>query len=177
MFTTIDYVIITIIGLSTVISLVRGFVREALSLATWGIAFWVAISFSDTLSKYLETVITKSTFRTAAAFAILFVGVLILGAIVNYIIGQLIDKTGLSGTDRALGTIFGFGRGLLFAALVLLLAKLTPLPQEPTWQHSKLIPTILPIENWVVGLLPEKLNMDGSQTQSVPTPEQVESAV
>jgi membrane protein required for colicin V production len=158
MFTWVDYVIIAIIGLSVVVSLVRGFVREALSLVTWAVAFWVSFSFSGVLANMLTGYIHSASLRQIASFGILFLITLLLGAFINYLIAQLVDSTGLTGTDRVLGVIFGFARGVLVVSLLLMLARLTPMPQEDWWKASLLVPQFQPIELWLHGLLPKSVS-------------------
>lgn len=155
MFGWVDYGIIAIIGLSVIVSLVRGFVREALSLVTWAIAFWVSFTLSGALSSLLTGYIHSASLRQIASFGILFVITLLLGAFVNYLIAQLVDSTGLTGTDRVLGVIFGFARGVLVVTLLLMLARLTPMPQEDWWKASLLIPQFHPVEVWLHSLLPK----------------------
>lgn len=91
----IDFAILAIIGLSALISLIRGFVKEALSLLTWFAAFFVASNFYGDLAIFF-TSISDSLIRNGAAILALFIATLILGSIVNYIIATLVDKTGLS---------------------------------------------------------------------------------
>lgn len=150
----IDYIIIGIIAISLLISLVRGFMREALSLASWIIAFWVALTFNSNLAALLKPYISSIPLRSGAAFFILFAATLIIGAIVNYLITTVVDKTGLSGTDRLLGIVFGFGRGVLLVAVILLVARITSIPQDKYWQQSQLVPTFGPVENWLSAYLP-----------------------
>ena len=96
----IDFVILGIIAISTLVSLIRGFVKEAVSLAVWVAAFFIASQFYQDLAVYF-TQIQDQMLRNAAAIAALFVVTLILGAIINYILSKLVQTTGLSGTDRA----------------------------------------------------------------------------
>jgi membrane protein required for colicin V production len=149
----IDYVIIGIIGLSAVISLVRGFVREALSLAAWVLAFWVAWTFFRELALQLDW-FTVPSVRLGAAFLILFIATLMLGALVNFLVGQLVDKTGLSGTDRLIGILFGAARGAILVAILVLLAGLTPFPNDPWWKESQLIVYFQDLAVWLKQLLP-----------------------
>ena len=99
-----------IVGVSTLVSLWRGFVREALSLGAWIAAFVVAALLTDRLAVLLEPYITHETGRFILAYAVLFIATLILGSLVNSLMAQLIRATGLSGIDRVLGTAFGFAR-------------------------------------------------------------------
>jgi len=157
----IDYVILGIIGLSSIISLVRGFVREALSLVSWVLAFWVAWTFFRELSFQLAWISVPSV-RLGAAFLILFITTLVIGALVNFLIGQLVEKTGLSGTDRMLGILFGAARGAILVAILVLLSGLTPFPNDPWWQESQLIRYFQELAVWLRDLLPvdigEKFN-------------------
>jgi len=144
----IDYAILAVVGISTLISLVRGFVKEAVSLVIWISAFFIASNFYVNLSSLL-TNISDQTLRNAAAIAILFITTLILGALVNYLIGQLVSKTGLSGTDRVLGLVFGALRGVLITSAVLFfMDAFTPASSTTWWASSQLIPEFTLIVEW-----------------------------
>jgi len=156
----LDYTIITIIAISALISLMRGFIREALSLASWIIAFWVGLTFAKNLSPMLQPYIHSDSVRYGIAFFILFVATLLLGAFVNFLITHLVEKTGLSGTDRLLGVVFGFARGVLLVSIVLLAARMTSFPQDTVWQQSRLIPTLSPVETWLAQYIPKDISQD-----------------
>ena len=144
----IDFAIIGIIVLSTLVSLVRGFVKEAISLAVWIAAFFVAKHFYPYLAAYL-TNFQDQIVRNGVAIAILFVLTLILGGLVNYLIGQLVHITGLSGTDRALGAVFGLLRGgLIVSAVLFFLDTFTPVASSQWWQDSLLIPEFSVVIEW-----------------------------
>ncbi|WP_133470322.1 CvpA family protein [Paraglaciecola marina] len=146
----IDYTIIGVIILSAVISLIRGFVKEAISLAIWFSAFFIASQFYADLATYL-TRFEDDMIRNGIAIAILFVATLIVGGLVNYLISQLVQFTGLGGTDRALGLVFGGLRGVLIvSALLFFLDTFTPLSDSDSdwWGASILIPEFSLIIEW-----------------------------
>jgi len=155
-----DIVILVIIGISALLSLVRGFIKEALSLVTWVAAFWVSLAFTDRAADLLANWVSLPSARAALAFAGLFVTVLLLGGLVNYLIGQLVRKTGLSGTDRMLGMVFGVVRGAMVVAVLVLLAGLTAVPQDPWWQDSSLLPHFERIALWLRDFLPPDVAAD-----------------
>ncbi|AWK42864.1 colicin V production protein [Photorhabdus laumondii subsp. laumondii] len=144
----IDYAIIAIIGFSALVSLIRGFIREALSLVTWGCAFFVASHFYTYLAVYF-TRFEDELVRNGIAIALLFIATLIVGSMVNYVIGSLVQRTGLSGTDRVLGVCFGALRGVLIvAAILFFLDTFTPLARSEDWKQSQLIPQFSHIIRW-----------------------------
>jgi membrane protein required for colicin V production len=146
--TWIDFVLLGIIGLSTLISIVRGFVKEAISLVVWFSALFISSQFYPDIAVYF-TAINDNVLRNSAAIAVLFIITLIIGALVNYVLGQLVKATGLSGTDRALGSAFGLLRGVLIvSAGLFFIDTFTPAAQAFWWQESVLIPEFAIIIEW-----------------------------
>lgn len=153
----IDYTILGIIAFSTLISLVRGFIREVLSLIIWAGALWIAYKFAGPFANQFLNTFESETLRYPLAFFIVFLMVLITGAIANYAIGRLVYQTGLSGTDRVLGLAFGLARGVLLVGVLLLAAALTNMNQNPAWAESKILPQFNGLVNWLYAMLPEKI--------------------
>ena len=153
----VDYTILAIIGISVGISLVRGFTKEALSLAGWVIAVWVGLSFADSFQRLLEPHIAVPSLRLVVAFGILFLTALFLTGLVNYLAVGVIRQTGLSGTDRMVGIFFGIARGVLITAVLVLIGGMTPMPQDPWWKESQLLHYFQDIATWIRHFLPEGL--------------------
>ena len=144
----IDYAILGVILLSAIISIIRGFVKEAISLAIWFSAFFIASQFYADLATYL-TKFDDLMIRNGVAIAILFVTTLVIGGLINYLISQLVQFTGLTGTDRALGLVFGALRGILIvSALLFFLDTFTPMSASEWWDTSVLIPEFSLIIEW-----------------------------
>ncbi len=147
-FSWVDWTIIAIVVISSLISLRRGFVKEALSLLTWIVAGVVAWMFGGALAQHLTEFIETPSARVIAGCAILFVATLLVGALVNFLIGELVRVTGLSGTDRFLGMAFGAARGALLVVVLVGLLSLAPVQQDPWWQQSSLVPHFLLVADW-----------------------------
>jgi membrane protein required for colicin V production len=150
----VDILIIAIIAVSAVISLIRGFVQEALSLATWIAAFTLAWLFFRPLAVQLQPLIDVASIRLGVAYGIILMAVLLLGAFVNHFMKTLVESTGLSGTDRLIGIFFGVARGAVVVAILVLLAGLTPFPQDSWWSESRLLPYFQEMAVWMKGYLP-----------------------
>lgn len=150
----IDVVVLALIALSAILSLFRGFVKEALALATWLVAFWVAMGFYEALAQWLAQWISTPSAQKVTAFVLLFICVLLLGAAINYLAGKLVAKTGLTGTDKMLGVVFGAARGAVIIAILVLMAGLTPMPQDPWWQESQFLGYFEELALWMRSFLP-----------------------
>lgn len=142
-----DWTIIAILAISSLISLKRGFIKEALSLVVWVAAVVLAVLFHESLAVLLVNAIDTPSLRELTAFVILFVLSLIVGGLLNYLISELVKITGLTGTDRLLGVIFGFARGLIVVmAILILVPQAIPINQDPWWRQSLLIPEFMAME-------------------------------
>jgi len=137
--TIVDVVVIFVIFLSALFSLLRGFVKEAISLATWIIAIWLAATFAPQLAEALPSNIESEAARQAIGFGVLFVLTLMVGALVNMLVSQVVKKTGLSGADRIFGVVFGVLRGGLIIIVFVIIGGMTPLPEMDWWQSSTLL--------------------------------------
>ncbi len=140
--TWIDYAILAIICISALVGLMRGLVREIFSLFSWIAALWVGIYYSSALSPALKAWISHSGIRTVTAFAILFLATLVLGKVVGYLIGSLIDQSLLSGVNRLGGMLFGGARGLLLVLILVLVADRLRLSHQVWWRQSQFLPSL-----------------------------------
>ncbi|MFD1383713.1 CvpA family protein [Rhodanobacter aciditrophus] len=151
---TLDWLIIAVILLSSLLSLKRGFVKEVLSLVTWVVAFVVAVKFSDSLQTLLIDQVQNDQIRYIVSFVSLFIATLVIGALVSFVLGSLIQVTGLSSTDRVLGMLFGFARGSLIVVAFVSLLSLSPaIEKAEFWKSSQLVPQLVVMKDWVREML------------------------
>ena len=168
-----DYVVLAIIAISILVGSIRGFIKEAFSLAVWAAAFLIAFQYSGAMALQLENHIELPSVRTSLAFAGLFISVLLVGGLLTFLLGKLVEKTGLSGTDRLLGGVFGGVRGLALVLAIILFAGMTPVPQDPWWQQSRMIQSLMPLAEWSAQFLPDyilehmELNSDKQAAKQV----------
>lgn len=144
----LDIAILVVLLVSTLTSLMRGFVKEAISLGIWFLAFLISSQFYLDLAQFL-TYFNDALVRNGVAISILFVITLIIGGLVNMLVAKLVQFTGLSGTDRVLGLLFGALRGALIVSAILFFADVfTPAAGSQAWQNSVLIPEFKLIISW-----------------------------
>lgn len=142
--TLIDGVLLAAVAISALLSIRHGFVREALSLATWLTAFGVAWFFAKPLASLLAPYIESEILRIGLAGFLLIAATLSVGGMVTQVLGEFVYLAGLSSTDRFLGIFFGAARGLLIALMLVTGAyHLTDFEQADWWQESALIPPLM----------------------------------
>ncbi len=155
----VDVIIVFVIILSAFFSLLRGFVKEAISLTTWVVAIWLAATFASQLADVLPVNIESVAVRQAIGFAVLFILTLMMGALINKLVSQLVNKTGLSGADRIFGVAFGVLRGGLIVLIFVVISTMTPLPEAQWWQSSVSIQWFENAAIVIQGYIPENFNI------------------
>lgn len=142
---TFDFIILGIVLLSALVGLVQGFLKEITSLVTWVLAIWLSWHYAPVLAPHLGGALQDEPYGIWAARAILFVLVLIAGAIVGFVLDRFVRMSLFSGLDRMLGFLLGFVRGVVIVALVIILAQSARLMDEGWYQRSKLVPVLTPV--------------------------------
>lgn len=153
-----DYAIIAILLLSVLVGMLRGLVAEVWALICWVCAAWLAWYCGPYLAGYLPQDFATPGVRLIVAYGICFILVLIAGAIVGFLLRRLVSGSGLSGTDRLLGLVFGLARGLALVVLIVLMLGFTPFSRDPWWQQSRLLPSFEAAAAWAKVYLPAELS-------------------
>src|SRR3990172_145642 len=136
--TGFDYAVLAIVGISVLLSIIHGFVRELLALASWIVAFLAAQNYAADVAPLLPAAMTNGSLRLLAAFMAIFLTVLLAMTLVAMLVSRLFRSAGLGLADRALGAVFGLVRGFAIVMVVVLLAGLTALPRQPVWRDAML---------------------------------------
>lgn len=152
-----DFFIFSIIIVSFLLGLGRGFIREAISLSTWIAAFILAFTLVDEATAYLSAYIDMVSLRIVLAFGMVFSLTVSLGGLINLLVTRPREHEGVTSVDRVLAGGIGLVRGVAASALVVLLAGLTPLPEDLRWSHSPVLVHFQEAALWLRGFLPQAL--------------------
>jgi membrane protein required for colicin V production len=149
--TIFDYIVLIIIGLSVILSVMRGMIREVLAIVGLVAAFYVGVTYTNQLVPMMPVDIPNDALRVLAAFLVLFLGTLLLATLLGIALSAIFKKAGLGWLNRFLGALFGVARGLLIVCVIVFLAGLTDMPKDARWRNAMFS---APIEALVLSLLP-----------------------
>ena len=157
-FNYFDIAIVVIILIAGLIGFMRGLVWMGIFLATWTAAILLAIKYKDSLAQNLPIKLSNEVAQTGVAALLIFLGVLIAGAFINYLFSKAVAAVGLGAFDRILGTGLGIALGSLAVTLLIMLLSLTELPDQQAWNKSRFIPKFQEAAKWIQTLIPDNLN-------------------
>jgi membrane protein required for colicin V production len=147
-----DYLIIIVLSITTVLGMIRGFMREAIALLAWLGGVWLAWRYADLLGPYLGGLLSGEPQRTWVGRGLILGGVMLFSWIVGGVLSYFVPQSGLSlMLDRVLGAVFGALRGATLIALVVMLAHVVQLDQVKWWKSSALLPYAETVSHWIGG--------------------------
>lgn len=156
-FTYLDIFIAAVIVFSILMGLMRGFIREILSLICWIVAFAMAFNFQHLASVFFESHIGSPEIRGWAGFITVFIIALLGMSLLTMIVYKMFAATGITGADRGLGILFGFLRGVFIIAAMVAVVGLTSIPRADFYQRSALVGYFDPVARMIVDILPERV--------------------
>lgn len=145
----IDFSIIGVLCISCLISLLRGFVKEVVSLASWVLALTISTNYAEKGQKLFVGTIDNATVRFGLSLVLIFILVLLIGTIINKLLGLMVTKTGLGPFDKIIGLFFGFTRGVLLVCTVIFFAMMGNVENTRVWKRSELLPNFISIIDWL----------------------------
>ena len=156
--TVIDIVVLAIVGISVVLGVFRGLVREVLALVAWVAAFLLANLLAPDAAHLLPRAMASEEIRLLVSFVVLFIVVLVALSVLAVLASKVVKVVGLGPADRAVGGVFGLARGLLVVLILALLAGLTTLPRQAAWREAALRGPLEASAEYVRGWLPADLS-------------------
>jgi len=149
--TWLDYALVAVVGISALLGIWRGLVREVFALAGWVAAIAAAMLFAGDGARLIPAGFATPLVRTVIAFAVLFLAILMTVSLAGLLFTKAVRAVGLGFADRTLGGVFGFARGALILLVIALAAGLTAVPKEAFWREAKLAP---PLETAAIAVKP-----------------------
>jgi len=141
---------------STLIGVLRGFVREAVSVAFWILAIWASWKFGPIIEPHLGGLLSDPNVAPWVGRLVVLVFVLLMGWVVGMLLSLVTRSVGLGPIDRGLGLIFGAVRGTVLVGLLVIGGELLHLNKEEWWHQSKLMPYGETVGDWLRGMVGEK---------------------
>jgi membrane protein required for colicin V production len=158
MFTSFDYAVMAVIGLSALRGMWRGLLSEVFGLIGWVVAFFVAAHFVGSVVPYIPANWPGGALtQWLIAFLLIVGAVLLVSSVMAALLTRLTEVTGLRGIDRSLGLLFGLVRGAILVVVLVALAGLTELPQKDFWRNALLRPAVEQGVRELKPLLPDTL--------------------
>ena len=151
-----DVLILLVFLGSTLIGLLRGFVREAVSLAFWIVAIWAAWKFGPTVEPHLGGLLADPRIAPWVGRFVILMLVLLIGWVIGMLLSYFTRSMGLGPLDRAIGLLFGILRGMVLVGLMIIGGELLHLNQEPWWGRSKLVPYGETVGDWLRAMVGER---------------------
>jgi membrane protein required for colicin V production len=151
-----DVFILLVVLASTILGLLRGFVREAVSLVFWLIAIWAAWKFGPMVEPHLGGLLAEPKVAPWVGRVVVLLIVLGVGIVVGMLLSYFTSSVGLGPLDRIIGLIFGLVRGTVLIGLMIIGAELLHLNHETWWNRSKLIPYGETVADWLRAMVGER---------------------
>lgn len=155
--TWVDYAVLAVLGVSAMLGLWRGFVREVLALVGWIVAGVIAVLFAPHIAAVMPIDFATPLVRHLLGAAVIFVLVLVVAALAGALLSKLVRAVGLGPLDRTLGGMFGFVRGGVIVLIAVLLVGMTTFPRESAWRDALLKGPLETVALMARGYLPEAI--------------------
>jgi len=145
-----DYLFIGILLVSLTLGVMRGFIREALSLLVWLIGLWLAWHYAHLLYPYLGGTLAQPGLREWVARLLMLALVLLVGSAIGALVSYLVTRAaGLAVTDRLLGLLFGLVRAVVMIGIFVIVGQGLGLDGERWWKSSRLMPHAEHAASWL----------------------------
>ena len=159
----VDAVVIAALVLSFGLGIVRGIVREVLSLSSWIVSIWLAYLYGDNLAIMMVPWIESERLSGLIGYVLVFVAVLVLLSMVGALLFKIFRVAEHSGTDRFLGGLFGCLRGVVIVTVLLFMAEWTPATGQAWFRESQIVPYFEAPLTWFKSTVVDQLNLDSFQ--------------
>ena len=150
-----DVLILFVLLASTITGLLRGFIREAVSLVFWVVGIWAAWVYGPVVESHLGGLLAAPAVRPWVGRSIVLIAVVLIGVVFGMLLGHFMRQIGFGILDRVMGIMFGLARGMVLVGLLIIGGELLQLNHEPWWGRSMLIPYGETVGDWLRAMVGE----------------------
>lgn len=140
--TAYDIVVVAVLAASCLLGLVRGLLKEVLSLLAFAAAGLAAIWWGPLVYEWLQPYVEAPMLRMVLGYLFVFIATLLLVGLLNMTLAALVRSTGLTPADHGLGSVFGLLRGLILVLVGTAFASYTPMPEQEWWKNAMFAGTV-----------------------------------
>src|SRR5688572_11431734 len=179
--TLLDVILLVVMLISALLAMVRGFMREVLSIASWAAAALLTLYAYPRLKPIVLQYFSNDIVASAVTIGGVFLGTLLIVSVITIKISDMILDSRVGALDRTLGFLFGLGRGLVIVVVAFLFfAWLVPDRSQPEWvKNAKSRVVLQGTGQWLMSMLPDdpestilkrfKKRPDDSESPETPT--------
>jgi membrane protein required for colicin V production len=155
--TLLDFILIGVMLVSALLAMIRGFMREILSIAAWVIAAVATLYAYSRLLPYAKTYFNNDIIAAGAVIGGTFLGTLLIVSIITVRFSDMVLDSRVGALDRTLGFLFGLARGLIIVVVAFLFfAWLVPPRTQPSWvANAKSRVVLQSTGDWLISMLPD----------------------
>jgi membrane protein required for colicin V production len=155
--TLLDIILIGVMLISALLAMIRGFMREVLSIAAWGIAAVVTLYSYSKLLPFAKSYFNNDIIAAAVVVGGVFLTTLLIVSVITVRFSDMVLDSRVGALDRTLGFLFGLGRGLIIVVVAFLFfAWLVPERSQPEWVRSAKSRVVLQSTgDWLMSMLPD----------------------
>lgn len=153
-FTVLDVIVVVVVLISAVLAMVRGFVLEVLSVASWVAAAAAAYLLYPHVLPLVQPYFDNKTVAIIVSAAAIFFVALIIASYITMKISDFVIDSRVGSVDRALGFVFGALRGILLMIVALWFFNFLVKEPQPWIANARSMPLLVSGGDWLISLLP-----------------------
>ena len=153
----IDWIIAALLGVSTLVGVARGVVREVMALVGWVAAIFLSLNFSVELAGMIPLPDVALIIRIAMAGLAIVIATLVATGLFGKLVGHLISAASISFEDRAIGSLFGFVRGVVIVSVLVFIFGMTSAVKSGYWRNSILIVPAETVIDFALPYMPDSI--------------------
>ena len=175
--TLLDVVLIVVMLISGLLAMVRGFMREVLSIIAWVLAAGATLYAYSKLLPLAKQYFNNDIVAAVAVIGGVFLLTLLIVSILTVRISDMVLDSRVGALDRTLGFLFGLARGLVIVVVAFMFFNwLVPDRSQPEWVRGAKSKVVLQgTGQWLIGMLPEDPETTILKRLKKPKPEDTEN--